>query len=193
MTLANLIENLQYIAIGPGRKKLSEASNDDRLRVEDICDKISDEPWIAATIHSKIKNYSTSGDIATCMGKIFKQCDATMKSSMALSPAGCHIFVYKDGSSSPYHQHIEISSDKALIYFFGNTNAIFKSHRQLMDSLGIYRVKILKETDQGFIPMTKDFVDINNISVIPDPSEMTEALILLTFVLMVAYFLTGGN
>lgn len=189
MTFANLVENLQYIAIGPGRKRLSETSDDDRVKIEDICEKISDEPWIAATIQSKIKYYSSANDPSTCMGKIFGQCDKTIKLSRNISPEGCHIFVYKDTCSSPYHQHIESGSDKVLIYFFGDSHKIFQSHRQLLDSLGVFKVKILRETDQGFIPMTRDFVDINDVQVVPDPNEAGDLMILVIFILMVVFAL----
>lgn len=189
MSLANLVENLQYISIGPGRNKLSSTCDDDRVRVEDICEKIADEPWIAAIVHSEIKHYSTSGDPSTCMGKIFSQCDRTLKAGRTISPEGCHIFVYSSPSSPPYHQHIEPGSDKTIIYLSGKINAINQSHRQLLDSLGVFKAKIMKESEYGYIPMTSEFVDINDIQVVPDPNEAGELALLMLFMLMVFLFL----
>ena len=178
----DIIEDLQYIAIGPGTSTSSSVSKDDIFRVDEVCRRVTENPYIAARILEIIEDYSTSKNSATCMGKVYSSCDAAVSKNINNPDPDAHVFVYHDTWSQPIHQSQVPGSSKALLYNHGMEPCLRKSHRTTMGYIGIHEVRMMYKTKYGYVSDTSRYTDINNIDLLDDTHDVEDLMVLLVFI-----------
>lgn len=183
MLLANLIEDLQYIAIGPGAWKYLFCSEDDRQKVDAVIAALDKEPWVAAVIYPDIRLFSSANDATTCMGKIVEHCSRAVRESAEMSLDECNVFVEFDHLVCNFR---DVNSDKALVYIKKSTPVqLTERDSNLFRDLGINRVKFVREVGNVRIPMSRDFIALDEVAT-RHTRDIGDFILLFTMIWMIS-------